>query len=200
MAIKLITALGNNEEKYSQTRHNIGFHWLDQLAEMHNVNWQKSSHGKGMVGKINRGEQSAILLFRPGLLMNINGKPIADCARYFMVKPEEILLVYDDLDLEAGIIKCRKSTGHGGHNGVRDLANHIDISQTIRLKIGIGRPNSKLNTSQYVLQKPSPSDSENIDRAIKNSLAHRNLLFSGQLNAYYEQLALINKMEKPDGI
>lgn len=200
MAIKLITALGNNEEKYFHTRHNIGFRWLDQLAEMQNLTWQKSSHGKGMVGKINCNNQSAILLFKPGLLMNINGKPIADCARYFTIKSEEILLVYDDLDLEAGIIKCRRSVGHGGHNGVRDLANHIDISQTIRLKIGIGRPDSKLNTSQYVLQKPSPSDSKNIDHAIKNSLTHRNLLFSGQLNAYCEQLALINKMEKPNGI
>ena len=199
MTIKLIAALGNNEEQYRHTRHNVGFEWIDQLAEKYNASWQKSPHGKGTTSKITL-ESNSISLFKPGLLMNINGRPIADFARYFKIEPSEILLVYDDLDLKTGIIKCRKSEGHGGHNGVRDLGHHLDIKQILRLKIGIDRPTDKSKTSQYVLQKPNEQAYARINYAITNSIAHSNLLLSQKINAYCEQLAVANQQESSNGI
>ena len=200
MTLKLIAALGNNEEKYRKTRHNIGFEWLDRLAKKYDASWQQSSHGKGTVTKLTPEHHDSITLFKPGLLMNINGRPIADYARYFRIEPSQILLVYDDLDLQTGIIKCRRSAGHGGHNGVRDLGSHLDISQVLRLKIGIGRPTNKNMTSQYVLQDPNEQEYARINQAIESSIAHSNLILSQNINAYCEQLAIINQQEKSDGI
>ena len=159
MNIKLITALGNNQTQYFKTRHNVGFWWIDELVQKHNLTWKTSDHAKGQITKFSHQEQT-VILFKPGRLMNINGQPIANCAKYFKIPEQEILLVYDDLDLNPGIIKLKKSEGHGGHNGVRDLQQHINIKEILRLKIGIGRPQNKEDVSRYVLQKPSENEIE----------------------------------------
>ena len=136
MDIQMIAALGNNDEKYKETRHNIGFDWINRLARKHCATWQKSSHGIGQLAKCSPESGQTIILFKPGRLMNINGGPIASCAKYYQIPAENLLLVYDDLDLDTGIIKCRQSQGHGGHNGVRDLQQHLPIQSIMRLKIG----------------------------------------------------------------
>lgn len=192
MNIRLITALGNNDPKYFKTRHNVGFWWIDQLAHQNNLDWQKSDHGTGSITKLMH-EGKTIILFKPGLLMNINGQPIAKCAHYFKIPSNQILLIYDDLDLNVGIIKLKQSEGHGGHNGVRDLQQLINIKEILRLKIGIGKPKSKDQTSNYVLQKPSKSDEDILKKNITQSQENFQLLLSGNINKYQQYIAKINQ-------
>ena len=200
MDIHLIAALGNNESKYDNTRHNIGFKWINQLANKNHLTWQKASFSKGIVTKIVGSDQKSIILFKPGRLMNINGESIAKCAQYYKISPENILLVYDDLDLDTGIIKLKKSSGHGGHNGIRDLQRYMDISRIMRLKIGIDKPQHKSMTSHYVLQQPSANEALLLDHSIDYSINHIDLLFDDHDNQYYEKLASLNKKESQDGV
>lgn len=200
MNIQLIAALGNNDQKYDHTRHNIGFKWINQLANRNQLTWQKASFSTGQITKMTDASQNSIILFKPGLLMNINGEPIAKCAKYYKIPPENILLVYDDLDLGTGIVKLKKSSGHGGHNGIRDLQRYLDISRIVRLKIGINKPEYKDMTSRYVLQQPSANEAELLNKSINYSIDHIGLLFSNHDNEYYEKLANLNKKESQDGV
>ena len=110
------------------------------------------------------------------------------------------MLVYDDLDLAPGIIKIKKSSGHGGHNGVRNCQVYMDISKCLRLKIGIGKPVHKTATASFVLQKPTETESVLLARSVRTSIAHLPLLFDDKLNQYQEQLAINNKLEENNGI
>ena len=199
MKIKLIAALGNHDMRYELTRHNIGFYWINKLADAHNINWKHSTHGKGSIAKLHK-EAETILLFKPGRLMNINGKPISECMNYHKISPEELLLVYDDLDLPVGTIKLKKSTGHGGHNGVRNLQNYIDITAIQRLKIGIGKPEKKSQTANYVLQRPSIEEQTLIAQSIAISIKNMHLLLDNKGHQFQEQLTLNNKKEDENGI
>ena len=192
MNIRLITALGNNDPKYFKTRHNVGFWWIDQLAHQHNLVWQKSDHGTGSITKLIH-DGKTIILFKPGLLMNINGQPIAQCAHYFKIPSNQILLIYDDLDLNVGIMKLKHSEGHGGHNGVRNLQQHINIKEILRLKIGIGKPTTKEQTSDYVLQKPNEFDEDTLKKNITQSQKDFQLLLTGNVNTYQQHIAKINQ-------
>lgn len=199
MSILFIAALGNNEPQYEKTRHNIGFDWLNQFADKHHVSWQRCSHAQGQIGKLSwKGHN--VILFRPGLLMNINGRPIAQCLHYFKIKTEQALLVYDDLDLPPGTIKLKKSTGHGGHNGVRDLHSHINIQNLWRLKIGIGKPTHKSMTSSYVLHRASPEDESVMQEKIAWTISNADLLLDGMTQNFQEKLAHIHKQEDNHGI
>lgn len=199
MSITFITALGNNEVQYRQTRHNIGFYWIDQLAAQHHVSWQRCSHAQGQIGKL-IWQGRTVILFKPGLLMNINGRPIAQCLRYFKIPTEQCLLVYDDLDLAPGTIKLKKSVSHGGHNGVRDLLQYLDIQSLWRLKIGIGKPAHRSMTASYVLNRASPTEAESIQKKISWTIEHSNLLLDGLTERFQEQLATIHKQENNHGL
>ena len=125
--------------------------------------------------------------------MNINGQPITQCAHYFKIPSNQILLAYDDLDLNVGIMKLKHSEGHGGHNGVRDLQRLMNIKEILRLKIGIGRPKTKDQTSSYVLQKPCQSEEDTLNKKIIQSQKDFHLLLSGNINTYQQCIAKINQ-------
>lgn len=199
MKIKLIAALGNNDIRYENTRHNVGFHWIDQLAEEYNLNWRHSTHGEGAQTKLQIKADST-LLFKPGRLMNINGQPISECMNYYKIKPEELLLIYDDLDLPVGTIKLKKSTGHGGHNGVRNLQNYIDITVIRRLKIGIGKPEKKSQTSHYVLQRLPEEEQALITQSMTTAIKNIQLLLDNKDHQFQEKLTLSKKKEDENGV
>ena len=177
----------------------MGFWWIDRLADTFGAVWKKFDHGTGVLAKLPINGHS-ILLFKPGQLMNINGLPIAQCAHYFKIKPEEILLVYDDLDLPVGTIKLKYSDGHGGHNGVRNIQQHLDIKKILRLKIGIGRPEAKVQTSGYVLQQPSTTETSTLIMAMTKSVKSICHLLSGNIQKYQQDIAQINQGDKENGV
>jgi len=152
--IKLIVGLGNPGQQYEKTRHNAGFIFLDALAGGYHCSWQASGQFQGETTSISVGGNKLILL-KPGTYMNRSGASVGSVLRYFKFKPEEMLVVHDELELPEGVAKLKRDGGHAGHNGLRDIITHIQTRDFYRLRVGVGRPQSGANVADYVLSKPS---------------------------------------------
>jgi PTH1 family peptidyl-tRNA hydrolase len=150
MDLRIIVGLGNPGRKYRHNRHNIGFQAVDGLAKKFGIRlWRKSC--KAQIG---RGEISGapIILAKPQTFMNRSGESVAlMCSRY-KIFTGSLIVIHDDLDLEAGRIKLKKGGGHGGHNGLRSIMERCGDSEFVRIRIGIGRPQGGEEASEYVLK------------------------------------------------
>ena len=154
--IKLFVGLGNPGPEYEDTRHNAGFWWIDGLARELKVQLQPERSYWGMLARANVQGQPVWLL-QPQTFMNLSGKSVGALARFFKIKPEEVLVVHDELDFEPGQIKLKKGGSHGGHNGLRDIHAQLGSPEYWRLRVGIGHPGQKSDVSSWVLKKP-PQD------------------------------------------
>ena len=157
--IKLIVGLGNPGRQYERTRHNVGFLFLDSLADDLACSWFNESKFQGVFaqGKI---ANAPVMLLKPDTFMNRSGQSVGKIARYYKLQPEEILVVHDELDFNAGIVKLKKDGGHAGHNGLRDIIAHLNSNQFYRLRIGIGRPAAGKVVADFVLSNPSKPEFE----------------------------------------
>lgn len=161
--MKIIVGLGNPDKKYEDTRHNIGFITADAIHDAYNFPVYKDKfNGLLSKGKIN-GED--VIILKPQTYMNLSGQSVGECARFYKVKPEDIIAFHDDLDLPFAKIKVKIGGGHGGHNGLKSLDAHIG-NKFKRVKIGIHRPDSKEKVVDYVLKEFSKDEKT----AIKNKL------------------------------
>jgi PTH1 family peptidyl-tRNA hydrolase len=149
MSLKCVLGLGNPGEKYTFTRHNIGFLCLDYLTE--NTPWSSNSKLKSLTTTF-----QDLKWFKPQNFMNLSGDSTIKILNYYGFKPEEILVIHDDIDLDVGKIKLKSKGGHGGHNGIRNIIDCLGTSDFHRLRIGVGRPN--YNVSEYVLKEPSKDE------------------------------------------
>ncbi len=156
----LIAGLGNPGQKYDDTRHNIGFMFLDYLASEANDNF-KDSKWEASVLKMNLWSQQMILV-KPQTFMNLSGKAVGLIASYYQIEPEKIIVVHDDLDLDAGRIKVVFDRGHGGHNGIRSIIESLGTREFARLRIGIGRPPEKMKPSSFVLSRFSSEEMSDV--------------------------------------
>ena len=148
--MKLIVGLGNPGPKYETTRHNVGFLILDELADQCQINWS----GKKFDGEYARGRVFGedALLFKPMTFMNLSGRPVAAMMNFFKVSPEDLIVIFDDIDQDSGKVRARVGGGHGGHNGVRSIIADYGKSDFHRLKVGVGRPEEKQGSvSNWVL-------------------------------------------------
>ncbi len=157
--IKLIVGLGNPGRQYERTRHNVGFLFLDSLADELGCSWFNESKFQGVFdqGKI---ANAPVMLLKPDTFMNRSGQSVGKIARYYKLLPEEILVVHDELDFNPGIVKLKKDGGHAGHNGLRDIIAHLNSNQFYRLRIGIGRPAAGKVVADFVLSNPSKNEFE----------------------------------------
>ncbi len=168
MAIKLIVGLGNPGDKYSKTRHNAGFWFIDALSQKYNASFKTESKFSGELAKANIAGQ-AVWLLKPSTFMNRSGLAAHQLSSFYKIKPQEVLVAYDELDLAAGTVRLKKAGGHGGHNGLRDL--HAQITKDYwRLRFGIGHPGDRNKVADYVLSRPSQGDEIEINNAIDRSL------------------------------
>ncbi|WGE86919.1 aminoacyl-tRNA hydrolase [Actinobacillus equuli subsp. haemolyticus] len=164
--IKLIVGLANPGAKYEDTRHNAGEWLINEIARQFNVSLKEEAKFFGKVAKINvvGGE---VRLLVPTTFMNLSGKAVGALANFYRIKPEEILVAHDELDLPPGVAKIKQGGGHGGHNGLKDIIAGLGNSNNFyRVRIGIGHPGSKELVAGYVLGKPSPQDQEKINAAV----------------------------------
>jgi len=157
--IKLIVGLGNPGRQYEKTRHNAGFLFLDTLAAQLSCAWVNESKFQGAIaqGKI---ANTPIMLLKPATFMNLSGQSVGKIARYYKLQPEEILVVHDELDFDAGTVKLKKDGGHAGHNGLRDIIAHLNSKEFYRLRIGIGRPATGKVVADFVLSPPTKNEFE----------------------------------------
>lgn len=175
--IKLIVGLGNPGDKYADTRHNAGEWLIARLARRFNVTLNAENKFSGYVGKtlINSKE---IRFLVPMTFMNLSGKAVGALVNFYRIKPEEILVLHDELDLPPGSVKLKLGGGHGGHNGLKDIVAALGNNNNFyRLRIGIGHPGHRDLVAGYVLNKPSPSEREALEKALDEAANCVELLF-----------------------
>ena len=162
----LIAGLGNPGKQYEATRHNMGFDTVDCLVEKHNIPQGgvkfNAMYGKGIIG----GEKA--ILMKPLSYMNISGGPIQEMSGYFKIDPEtELIVIYDDIDLEPGQLRIRKKGSAGGHNGIKSLIAGLHTEEFVRFRIGVGHPKDGHTVIEHVLGRPYGEEIERIEAAKK---------------------------------
>ena len=164
--IKLIVGLGNPGDKYTDTRHNAGEWLIERLARRFNVSLNPESKFFGKTARtIVNGKEVRLLV--PTTFMNLSGKAVGALASFYRIKPEEILVIHDELDLPPGIAKLKQGGGHGGHNGLKDIVAQLGNNNNFyRLRIGIGHPGHRDLVAGYVLNKPSPTDRDALEKVL----------------------------------
>lgn len=181
MSIQLIVGLGNPGPEYAKTRHNAGYWFIEKLAEQTRATLQHESKFKSLTAQITLNGQTCRLL-QPTTYMNLSGEATLAAAKFYKIKPEEILVVHDELDLPVGSARLKLDGGHGGHNGLRDIMSRLSSNQFYRLRLGIGHPGNKDDVHDYVLHKPSLSDMQLIIDAIDKSLIAIPDIVAGNFN------------------
>ena len=134
----LIIGLGNPEEEYSNTRHNMGFDTINTLAKKHNIEVTKKKF-KGLVGT-GIIENEKVLLLKPQTYMNLSGDSLIEAMDYYNLDTQDLIVIYDDMDIEKGVIKIRKKGGPGSHNGMKSVIENLQTTDFTRIRVGIGRP------------------------------------------------------------
>jgi PTH1 family peptidyl-tRNA hydrolase len=151
--MKLIIGLGNPGSQYEQTRHNVGFRVIDRLAAQNGWTWER--RGRAMLAPGSIGSEKVVLV-KPLTYMNNSGEAVGELMRWYKVQPEDVLVVYDELDLPVGRVRLRSDGSAGGHNGLSSVIQHLHTNQFPRLRVGIGRPsNNRMETVDYVLGVPA---------------------------------------------
>jgi PTH1 family peptidyl-tRNA hydrolase len=164
----LIIGLGNPGRGYRRNRHNIGFQVLDALAEDLGARFTRMQANALVTDARLAGVR--LILAKPQTYMNNAGQSVGSLARFFRLPAEQILAVYDDLDLPLGALRLRPGGGSGGHRGLGSIAEHLGLDEFPRLRYGIGRPPGAMDPADYVLQDFGPADedlvSANVERAV----------------------------------
>ena len=134
--MKLIVGLGNPSEKYAGTRHNVGFDVIDRMVDEYGIGLDVVKH-KGMYGKGRIAGQTVILL-KPMTFMNLSGESVAAVAAYYKIAPEDIIVIYDDINLDVGRLRVRGKGSAGGHNGIKNIIAHLHTEEFPRVRVGVG--------------------------------------------------------------
>jgi PTH1 family peptidyl-tRNA hydrolase len=156
--MKLIVGLGNPGKRYEDTRHNVGFKIVDLFARHANVYVDKPRE-QALVGEMNYAGEK-IMLIKPQTYMNLSGQAVGNIARWHKIESQNILVIYDDLDLPVGQLRLRIKGGAGGHNGVISTIAHLGTAEFPRMRIGIGRPPAGMDVADYVLDCFLPAERE----------------------------------------
>ncbi|PKA55558.1 Peptidyl-tRNA hydrolase, mitochondrial [Apostasia shenzhenica] len=175
----LLVGLGNPGKNYQGTRHSVGFEMIDAIAKAEGIAVNSISFkallGKGLIGNV------PVMLVKPQIFMNASGESVGSLVSYFHVPLNQVLLMYDDLDLPFAKLRLLPKGGHGGHNGMRSVINHLKGSRDFpRLRIGIGRPPGKMEPASFVLKPFTRKEREEMDFTFQRGVeAIRILLLEG---------------------
>ncbi len=161
--IKLVVGLGNPGRQYEKTRHNAGFLFLEVLSMRFGGQWRLESAFSSVVSEVFVAADK-VLLQKPQTYMNKSGGAVARLARYYKIRPEEILVIHDELDFDFGVVRLKKAGGHAGHNGLRDIIQQLGSRDFYRLRVGIGRPPTGWEVADYVLSALSAQELQEIEQ------------------------------------
>ena len=165
--MKLIVGLGNIGQKYTFTRHNVGFMLADSIAINNNLSFKENSRLKCLMTNLRNGYDD-YLIIKPTTFMNLSGEAVRAVMDYYKIPVEDVLIVYDDLSLELGKIRFRANGSDGGHNGIKSIIKHLGTQNVARLKIGIG-PQPNLPSEVFVLQNFSKEELEALKPVLAKS-------------------------------
>lgn len=163
----LIVGLGNPEEEYGKTRHNMGFDTINKIAEKYGIKLNKNKfHG---IYENTILENKKVILLKPQTYMNLSGKSIKKVVDFYKVPLENTIVIYDDMDIDKGIIKIRKKGGPGSHNGMKSIVNELQSTDFPRIRIGIGKPEFLPDKINYVIGPIFTDERKILDEGIKKA-------------------------------
>ncbi|MBN9501157.1 MAG: aminoacyl-tRNA hydrolase [Armatimonadetes bacterium 55-13] len=176
----ILVGLGNPGGEYKGTRHNVGFEVIDRLSESHRIKLGKAKH-RAITG-LGKIHDSVALLVKPLTYMNLSGQSVAPLVKEYQLKPENVFVIADDLDLPVGKLRIKLGGSAGGHNGHKSIIQHLKTQDYPRLKIGIGKVNKEA-TIDHVLGSFDRDEKDLIDSAIRASVHACEELVAGGLQA-----------------
>jgi PTH1 family peptidyl-tRNA hydrolase len=157
---KIIVGLGNFGDKYEATRHNVGFRCIDLIANNKEVVWRNKFESQIADISLNG---KKILLVKPMTYMNNSGRAVSGILKFYKMQPESVIVISDDVSIEAGRLRIRANGSHGGHNGLRDIIELIGSDNFARVKVGVGqKPHPDYDLADWVLGKPQGEDLEKL--------------------------------------
>lgn len=163
--MKIIAGLGNPGDEYKGNKHNVGFMFVDTLAEKLGFeNWRLKQDSLITEGRIG---SEKVVLVKPLTYMNESGREIGPLLSWYKLSPEDLIVVHDDMDIPAGTVRIRKKGSAGGHNGIKSVLYHVQDEHFTRVRIGIGRPPQGWTVVKHVLSNFSQEDSTKIKEAIE---------------------------------
>lgn len=188
--MKLIVGLGNPGEKYENTRHNVGFvaldHLLQKFEKAKNTFWTEEKKFKAIIHEVEH-EGEKVILMKPQTFMNDSGIAVSSYAKYFKIKPEDIYVLHDELDLPLGKIRIRFGGSSAGNNGVASIIDHLGTDQFLRIRLGIGksqRVHSDHDSADYVLGNFSSSEKGKVKTMVNQSIKDVMLILSHGIDLY----------------
>lgn len=165
--MKIIVGLGNPGQEYSATRHNVGFFVVDELARRWGAQIWRNKFDAEIAEHRSDGEQS--LLVKPQTYMNLSGTAVGALVRWHKVSAEDVVVIYDDMDLAVGRLRLRTKGSSGGHRGIESLISHLGTDVFARVRVGVGRPPEGWTVNNYVLSKFSTEEAPLIKEAVERS-------------------------------
>ena len=191
---KLIVGLGNPGSEHILTRHNAGFWFLDILVEKLSLNFISDKKFQSELCRY-QNDNIDCWLCKPQTYMNDSGTAVRSLINYYKIPINQILIIHDEIDLDAGNLRFKIGGGHGGNNGVKDIIEKVGNQNFNRLRIGIGHPGSADKVVSYVLSKPNNNDKENILDGINKIIDEHENLFKGQIRDLMNQNNRRNKLD-----
>ena len=185
--MRIIVGLGNPGRKYAGHRHNIGFMAADAIFARHDFSpWRKKFKAEIADGKIG-GEK--VLLLKPQTFMNLSGESVGEALRFYKLKPEDVIVIYDELDLASGKARIKTGGRDGGHNGIRSIDSHCGKDYK-RLRLGIDHPGDKARVTRHVLGDFAKPDRQWLDPLLDAVADNINLLVTGKDSSFMNKIAL----------
>jgi PTH1 family peptidyl-tRNA hydrolase len=182
--VTLFVGLGNPGSQYENTRHNIGFKIIDRLVNDFSA---RDISKTSFQGKLYRAANS--LFLKPTTYMNLSGKSLQAVKHFYKVELDEIIVIHDDIDLPFGAVRFKKGGGHGGHNGLRSIDEHIS-KEYLRVRVGVGKPEHRSQVSDYVLHNFNEDETKVLDRLIEHVAAACKVLATNELNEVKSKYSL----------
>lgn len=183
-APQLIVGLGNPGQRYTETRHNAGFWFVDRLAAQFGARFAAEARFHAEVARLSA---SGCWILKPVTFMNDSGRAVQRFAAYYDLPVESVLVVHDEVDFPAGVVRLKRGGGHGGHNGLRDVVTCIG-SDFLRLRLGVGHPGNRDDVVPYVLSRPGAGERAQIEAAMERALEVMPLVLEGNLERAMTQL------------
>ncbi len=163
----VVVGLGNPGKQYEKTRHNIGFDVIDLIASKNNISVTKIKH-KALIGEGRIGNEK-VLLVKPQTYMNLSGETLVDIYNYYKIDLKDIIVIYDDIDLDVGKIRIRKKGSAGTHNGMKSIIKCLGFNEFTRIRVGVSKPQNNQDLADFVLSKFRKEEEENVNTGIEKA-------------------------------
>lgn len=177
----MIVGLGNPGAKYENTRHNAGFICVDALCEKYGISVKKLKF-KSLLGEARIGGKRCLIL-KPQTFMNLSGEAVRDAAQFYKIKPENIIVIFDDISLDPGKMRIRRKGTDGGHNGIKNIIYHLTNDSFPRIKVGVGaKPHPDYDLADWVLSRFSKDEMKEILKVAENTISAVEYMVKGDID------------------